>query len=274
MNRTVSVLSTSHAIRLMVSAALLMLTAGCAQFTASREQVENEESAAYQLSAAESGNAESAYNVAIFYRAGGVGLPKDLEKARHWFVRAAELGAVNAQCRLGADYLKGELFEKDAKLARYWFERCAESDEPESYFYLGRMHDDYGAAPLDTQRATYYYIRGVEREDPMSMSALGDMYASGRIFPKDNAKAIQLWEQAVKGGVSSAAYKLGRTYRDGKGVAVDEIEALKWFRIAAKESHAFSKYAADALELQLSVDQTAKAKTLEAEWLAQWAKKE
>ena len=109
-------------LRFTILALLLAMVSGCSHLPS--DELTNEESAARQLVAANAGDGEAAYNVAVFYYSGGVGLPKDWDQARYWFARAAELGNTEAQCHLGGEYEDGELFENDIPRAQYWFEQC------------------------------------------------------------------------------------------------------------------------------------------------------
>ncbi len=274
MNRTVSVSFLTHAPRLLVGIALFTLVTGCTHIAKQIEDADNAASAARQLVWARAGDLESAYYVGFFYEVGGIGLPKDLGKARYWLLFAAEGGYAEAQCSAGSAYEDGVLFEKDTQMARYWYDRCMENDNADSYFHIGAMYARASGVQLDSERAKYYFLEGVEHGNPRSMYALGQMYARGENFVVDHAKARELWGQAATLGMRTAAYELGCVYRDGAGTPVDEVEALKWFRIAAAQRYKRAVPAVDELEGRLSAEQITQAKILEAAWLAQWAKKE
>ncbi|EXX50137.1 hypothetical protein RirG_273700 [Rhizophagus irregularis DAOM 197198w] len=57
-------------------------------------------------------------NLAIFYE-NGEGIEKNLEKAFHWYQKAAENGNENAMNNLAICYESGEGIEKDLKKAFY-----------------------------------------------------------------------------------------------------------------------------------------------------------
>jgi TPR repeat protein len=274
MNRTVSDLSTFHGIRLLVGIGLLTLFTGCAHIAKKFVDADNEASAARHLALAEAGDLESAYYVGFFYENGTVGLPKDLEKARYWLLYAAEGNYADAQCSAGSSFEDGVLFEQDTQLASYWYGRCMENGGAQSYFHIGSMYSIGGGVQIDSERAKYHFLKGAELGSSQSMYALAKMYARGENFEVDHTKARELFEKAANLGMRPAAYELGRIYRDGAGAAINEVEALKWFRIAAAQRYKRAVYAVDELEARLSAEKIAQAKTLEAEWLAKWLKKE
>ena|SRR5688572_14335795 len=56
------------------------------------------------------------YNLACLY-GNGKGTEKNLDKAFHWYQKAAENGNVKAQCKLAYSYIIDEGTEKDLKKA-------------------------------------------------------------------------------------------------------------------------------------------------------------
>ena len=101
-------------VRLLSGIVLLTVFNGCAHIAKQFEDADNEASAARHLTLAGAGDLESAYYVAFFYEVGGIGLPKDLEKARYWLMYAAEGNYADAQCSAGSSYEDGVLFEQDS----------------------------------------------------------------------------------------------------------------------------------------------------------------
>ena len=75
-----------------------------------------EEAARLYRYAAELGNAEAQFNLAICYE-NGKGVEEDAEKAVKWFRLAAELGDADAQYNLGLCYMHAKGVEYDAEEA-------------------------------------------------------------------------------------------------------------------------------------------------------------
>jgi TPR repeat protein len=80
-----------------------------------------EMAATWWFKAAERGDPEAQYNLALLYSK-GQGVKQDLELAFHWFAEAAGQGVVSAQSRLGLLYAKGEGVAHDPIEAHKWFD--------------------------------------------------------------------------------------------------------------------------------------------------------
>ena len=83
-------------------------------------RIKNYEKAAFWLhKAAEQGDPEAQYNLAVVYSK-GQGVSQDQERAFHWFAEAAERGVVSAQARLGLMYATGDAVALDPLEAHKW----------------------------------------------------------------------------------------------------------------------------------------------------------
>jgi uncharacterized protein len=127
----------------------------------------------------------------------GVVLPKNLEKAAHWFKVAAEAGDPYAQMKLSTRYLAGEGVPKDTEQAAFWREQAFK------------------------QKYTPAIYQSAE------------MYEKGEIVPKDVPKAAKMYEQAVEYGDIPALISLARLYANGDGVKRDDVKAYALVRVAA-----------------------------------------
>ncbi|CAB4417936.1 unnamed protein product [Rhizophagus irregularis] len=66
------------------------------------------------------------FNLANRYR-DGEGTEKDLEKAFHWYQKAAENGHTNAMFNLAICHKNGEGTEKNLEKALQWYQKAAEN---------------------------------------------------------------------------------------------------------------------------------------------------
>lgn len=78
------------------------------------------------LALAEQGDAESQYFIA-YWNQTGESIPKNMEKAVEWYLKAAYQGFVAAQHNLGVLYMTGEGVEKDLEQAYAWALMAAEN---------------------------------------------------------------------------------------------------------------------------------------------------
>jgi TPR repeat protein/ankyrin repeat protein len=106
--------------------------------------------------------AEEYYNTALLYQ-NGIGTPKDYEKAREWFDKAAAQGNAAAQCSLGYLYYNGQGVRQDYEKARGWFEKAAAQGNADAQYRLGSIyHDGLGIAKDDEKAWEWFEKAAVQ----------------------------------------------------------------------------------------------------------------
>jgi len=70
----------------------------------------------------------------------GEGTEKNLEKAFHWYQKAAENGHIKAQNNLALLYEKGEGTEKNLEEAFYWYQKAAENGDIKAQYNLAQLY--------------------------------------------------------------------------------------------------------------------------------------
>lgn len=93
-----------------------------------------EEEMASLLEAAESGDAESQFQLGMLYYKGSI-IPQDYEEATKWFGLAAEQGNVEAQFRYGCLIYYGRGIDRDLIKAHMWFNLAASEGNKASLRY-------------------------------------------------------------------------------------------------------------------------------------------
>jgi TPR repeat protein len=71
----------------------------------------------------------------------GLGVPANLEKAFHWYTKAAEMGCAFAQYDLGVFYENGYVESKNLTKAIYWYTKAAEQGYPLAQEELKRLNN-------------------------------------------------------------------------------------------------------------------------------------
>jgi TPR repeat protein len=82
------------------------------------------EAAKWFRKAAEQGDADARYNLALMYDV-GMGVTQDYAEAVKWYRKAAEQGVAEAQYNLGNRYFNGEGVLQDTIAAHMWFNIAA-----------------------------------------------------------------------------------------------------------------------------------------------------
>lgn len=172
------------------------------------KMLEQVEKAKKLLLDAEGGDLEAQYQIGRYYYH-GYGLAVDIEKAKDWYVRAAERGHTEAMYELGFHYdLSGteprDGYRESMLEARKWYTLAAKQGHAEAAYRLGRI---------------YYYGFGFDR------------------FEDHRGEAIKCFEFAAEKGLDEAQYTLAVCYYWGYGTEKNVEKSLKWFRMAAEQGN-------------------------------------
>ena len=172
------------------------------------KMLEQVEKAKKLLLDAEGGDLEAQYQIGRYYYH-GYGLAADIEKAKDWYVRAAERGHTEAMYKLGFHYdLSGTVprdgYRESMLEARKWYTLAAKQGHAEAAYRLGRI---------------YYYGFGFDR------------------FEDHRGEAIKCFEFAAEKGLDEAQYTLAACYYFGYGTEENVEKSLKWFRMAAEQGN-------------------------------------
>eukprot|EP01130_Rhizamoeba_saxonica_P012448 TRINITY_DN5251_c0_g1_i2.p1 TRINITY_DN5251_c0_g1~~TRINITY_DN5251_c0_g1_i2.p1 ORF type:complete len:188 (+),score=36.66 TRINITY_DN5251_c0_g1_i2:22-585(+) len=101
---------------------------------------DEKESIEYYRTAAEDGDAESQYQLALIYDK-GEGVPQDKEVAKQWYLKAADQGHTESEYMVGSIYLNGGFDDQiDYRAAYEWFKKAAAKDHSEAQVNLGFLY--------------------------------------------------------------------------------------------------------------------------------------
>jgi hypothetical protein len=166
------------------------------------------------------------------------GAERDLEKAFHWFEKAAKQGHPEAQFEMARCYYFGEGTEEDATEAAVWFEKAAMQGHVEAPFYLGGLYWFGEGIERDEEKALNWWFLGASNGEPDCQHNLAAHYFNlGEKDPVNYRKAYYWYRQAAEGGLPGDQYMVGLMCEKGRGVEKDENAALSWYKKAAAQGH-------------------------------------
>ena len=158
-------------------------------------------------------------------------IPPNHAEARKLFVKAAELGSVDALRNLGE--LCGA--EKDDAQAMDWFRRAADLGDDNAMVIVGRMYDDGAGVEKSPAEARKSYDRAVQlTNNADALWCIAWQYRKGLGVKQDMKQAIAWFKKAADAGSVSAMGELGWFYSHSKAVGIDYGESLKWYEKAAE----------------------------------------
>lgn len=185
---------------------------------------------AYFMEASMKNNLFAMLNMAKIYQQ-GLGIDKNLEKARDLYNKAYAAGYTDAMVLCGDSYWEtfaGSQPDYNQALACYqkaFLRRC-----PYAAYRLGWLYNEGLGVERNPQKAWEYYQQAVSMQYADAMTDVGIFYRDGILVEKDYAKALDYLNKAAAKGNTRAMYELYQMYLKGEGVKPDFILAKDWLR--------------------------------------------
>lgn len=180
------------------------------------------------------------------FRLGSIYLDKlELKKSLKWALKAAEQGHIEAHCLVGNVLSR----QKDVQSLSWWC-KAAELGSVAAMIKLGFSYENGWVEPKDLSKAAAWRLRAAELGDIESQLRLARMYKQGAGIEQDKLKA-DFWLDSVfsahlrlaKEGNAESQYDLGCLYLEGEGVSKNEVEGKYWLQKAALQDHHQAKEA-------------------------------
>jgi len=165
----------------------------------------------WYLKAANLGHVEAQHVVSVKYEKGTNGVGLNIEKSIFWLTKAAENKDKEAQSQLGSKFIMGNGVEKDVHKAIHWHKRAANNGMIKSNYMIGQI----------------YVLRLVNTE---SGSA-------------DYKEAYNWFLKGAELGDVDSQFQVAELYFNGKGVTQDTGQAIKWYIASSRQNYAKSHYA-------------------------------
>lgn len=159
----------------------------------------------------------------------GLGVPLDLEQARHYFFNNTKYGFIE----LGKiSLLDVDVEQRSFKASGYFF-TAAHQGNPDGLCYIGLMHFNGIGYPRNYTQAFNLINQSANKGSVIGARSLGIMYSGGFVVPKDYSLAHRWFSYAANRGDAESQNRLGVMYRLGHGVPVDNVIARYYFEQAA-----------------------------------------
>ncbi|KAG0250291.1 hypothetical protein DFQ27_009475 [Actinomortierella ambigua] len=209
-------------------------------------------------------------SLAEMYETGGSGVPKDIEMAFVWYLRAAQRGHVDAMDRVGDMYAEGQGTEQSDDEAARWHKQATEQrsnldsgvdiashgvsqsiqhDTIDKRWFrtttrkgLAALKSGLGSMlnVLETNQDIFKArseIQAAEKGDTIAQFNVGWMYETGQGVERSDVEAVKWYTKAASQGGPKTQYVLGYMYETGQGVKHSDVDAVKWYTKAASQGH-------------------------------------
>ena len=149
----------------------------------------------------------------------GIGVERDLVKARKLYQEAAEAGVPRAQANLGVFYQQGigGLRPNPVEAVRL-YGLAARKRDPQGLYNLGLSYErGTGKLQKDEYAMTQCYLAAAQQRNISAMVRVAEMYERGvGIFPRDQHRAAVLYAYAADQGSKEAQDKLSQLLGGGR----------------------------------------------------------
>ncbi len=220
---------------------------------------------------ANGGDMDSMLDLGKLFYTGSRLYPKNLEKARYWFTRAADSGNAAAQYQVAVMASKGTGGPKDEETASRYYEKAlqtwrkeADAGDSKAALWAALVYERKLVPDSSPEKSVPYLLHAAESGNLTAQGLLAFKYRDGLGVPQDAAKAVEWFEKAAGRKDLGAVMELGMMYRDGKYMPPDREKALNWFEKGAewKDPYSMAALADMLMEGSPSGEQAARALAL------------
>jgi TPR repeat protein len=138
------------------------------------------------------GSAYACYWLAGYYARGIMGMPQDWAKANELYLKAGELGCVEAYFNLGSSYYNGDGVEIDKERAMHYFELAAMNGSVHARYNLGVIEGQAG----NPQRACKHFILAARAGYEEALDAVKEGFRSGIITKDEYANTLRAYQKS------------------------------------------------------------------------------
>jgi uncharacterized protein len=132
------------------------------------------------ITKADAGDVEAQFRVGVIYDTGN-GAPSSGEKAKKYYLMAANQGNAEAQNSLGSIYQA----EKNYDEAKLWYEQASEQNHPTATSSLGFLYDLGLGVPQDRKKGFELYSKAANLGHGRAMWNIANMYGAGQLGEVD-----------------------------------------------------------------------------------------
>ena len=216
---------------------LMLICAGAFAKDLSSGSEMSEERLNLLYEAAEKGEAEACYQLAVYYEKQP---EKDYHQIVHYLKKAALAHHLEAEFALGYIYQYGKpgILPNALEAAEYYRHAAAHGDK-EAARLLEQLEKTAAyrldsKADLDEQWDIEWYRKSAGQGDAESQYMLGKIYLEGKKVDKDTSKAVAWFYQAASKGHLEAMVELARLYIKGEGTSVKSAKGVELLEKAAE----------------------------------------
>ncbi|HID35785.1 MAG TPA: sel1 repeat family protein [Ghiorsea sp.] len=217
---------------------------------------------------AQAGEKRAQYEAAKMYKS-GIGVTKDLKKARKWFYQSARQGHVEAQFQLGMFLLNNT---SNTKESARWLSKAAKNGHSQAGYMLAPLLTNFNIHNRAEIKESWRWLyHGMRNDEPKTLYNFAVILHQGQLsLPKSDGqfqswltyaaninipfaqndiavfhvlqktetkKSLQWLERAAKSGDVAAQFNLGLLFARGDIFSPNDEQALYWWKLAEQNGN-------------------------------------
>jgi uncharacterized protein len=186
----------------------------------------------WATAAADHGVVPALLDLGSFYMHPRDGAPADVDRAIHFYEKAANLGNARAQAIVGNIFATGIQGKPDYEQAVKWYRKAADQGEPNAEFGLGLRYALGQGVATDMENARRLFTSAADQGQPDAQYALASVLEEGNGIPADPSRAAHYYQLAAEQGIAKAQLRLGELLAAHKDCREDLVSAYKWLMLA------------------------------------------
>jgi TPR repeat protein len=148
----------------------------------------------------------------------------DHARAFALFQKAAETGHAESQFNLALQYQKGEGVRRNYSFALHWYFRAAEKGHPIAMNNIGVLVDHGNGVRANNAQALGWFLRAASSGSATALTNIGNYYREGVLVRRDPAEAYFWYAMSYKFGFDGARAEMDKLE---PGLKKSRIEALR-----------------------------------------------
>lgn len=180
-------------------------------------------------SAAKNSSIKAQKRLAEIYKNGILGVSKNQKESFKWYLIAAENGDYDAAFYVALSYANGDGIEKNYVDAVKWFSIAADHGSSSAMNNLAVCYENGIGVEKNEEKAFSLYLKAAEAGGIMAANNVSVCYQKGAGTGINPQQALFWKEKAAECGNSVARGKLAEWYFKGYGTSRNYEKALFWF---------------------------------------------
>lgn len=190
---------------------------------------------------AELGDALACWNLSSFYFRGWGVVETNLSSYYQWRLKAATLGATDAQYAMGAAYRTGDGVPQNTANSLEWYQKAAAKNHPKAFYDLALHYLENKTNRASLLKANDYMLLAAKAGHREAQYQCAMSCFRGDLFPVDCDRGKQWLAKSAEAGWARAELCLFQLGYGGVTLGPkcppysnDKAEAIKWLRRAAE----------------------------------------